>query len=255
MSVEPSPDPAPLSTGEFVARLRACGQRYWADHPFHVRLRQGGLSPDELRSWVANRWYYQKNLPVKNAAIIANCPVVAVRRAWLHRIAFQDGTEPNTGGLADWLDLAEAVGLSRAEVLDERHVLPGVRFAVDAYVTFTRTRPWTEGIAAALTELFSPTLMRDRVAAFREHYPWIAPAGYTYFESRIAEVGSDAEHTLRLVVEHCRTRARQDAAVAALTFKCDVLWSIVDTIEHATACRGHRAAAAAERPRPLVSAG
>ncbi len=222
----------PLPREEFVAALQAKGAHYWDKHPFHVRLHEGGCTQDEVRAWVANRWYYQRNLSQKNAAIIANCPLPEVRRRWVERITWQDGTPDGMGGLEDWLVLAEAVGLTRQEVQQEWHVLPGVRFAVDAYVNFCRTRPWTEGAGAALTELFSPDLMTSRLAVFQRHYPWINPAGYAYFETRIPFVRRDSEYTLGLVVEHCVTREQQDAALAALAFKCDVLWSMLDAIDY-----------------------
>jgi pyrroloquinoline-quinone synthase len=218
---------AVLSRSEFAAALHAQSARYWDKHPFHVRLHAGGCSPGEIRSWVANRWYYQRHLSQKNAAIIAACPLPSVRLRWLNRIAFQDD-----GGLEDWLALAAAVGLDRAEVLDERHVLRGARFAVDAYVAFCRTRPWLEGAAAALTELFSPKHMSDRVHAWRTHYDWIKPDGMAYFDHRIPVVESDSSFTLDLVLTDAQSRADQDAAVAALAYKCDVLNAILDAVDY-----------------------
>ena len=222
----------PLTRAEFAEALQALSARYWAHHPFHVRLHDGGCTPDEVRAWVANRWYYQRHLSQKNAAIIANCPLPEIRRRWVERILFQDGRSEGEGGLVDWLALADAVGLSHEEVLDERHVKPGVRFAVDGYVNFCKTRPWVEGAAAALTELFSPDLMTTRVDAWRRHYDWIKPDGFAYFDVRVPVVRADSEWTLNLVLDHAVTRAQQDAAVAALSFKCDVLWSMLDAIAY-----------------------
>jgi pyrroloquinoline-quinone synthase len=233
----PVPLMEPLGREEFAASLRALSARYWDKHPFHVRLHAGECTPAEVRSWVANRWYYQCVLSQKNAAIIANCPVPEVRRHWRERLAFQDGHHDGNGtgdgGLEDWLVLAEAVGLTRAEVIDERHVLVGVRFAVDAYLSFCRQRPWWEGAAAALTELFSPDLMSERVLAWQLHYGWIRPEGFAYFSSRIPVVRRDSDYTLNLVLDWCRTRPEQDAAVAALGFKCDVLAAMLDAIDYA----------------------
>ncbi|XVU29576.1 pyrroloquinoline-quinone synthase PqqC [Actinoplanes sp. CA-054009] len=221
-----------LSREAFAAELRSLAPRYWDGHPFHVRLHAGECGPGEVRSWVANRWYYQQILARKNAAVIANCPLPAVRRAWLSRVVFHDGTRDGEGGEADWLALADAVGLSRDELLDERHVARGTRFAVDGYLHFCQRRPWIEAAAAALTELFSPTLMAARVVAWREHYDWIKPDGYAYFENRIPVVRDDARFTLDLVLTHCRTREMQIAAVQALAFKCDVLGAMLDAVDY-----------------------
>jgi pyrroloquinoline-quinone synthase len=222
----------PLDADEFVATLRSLRPRYWDRHPFHIRLHAGQASPDDVRRWVANRWHYQECLAQKNAAIVANCPVPEVRRMWQPRIAFFDGTADGEAR-ADWLALADAVGLDRDELLARTHVLRGVRFAVDAYVSFCRARPWTEAVAAALTELFAPDHMADRLAAWRRHYDWIKPDGYAYFEHRIPAARRDSADTLAVVVTHCRTRAEQDAAVRALTFKCDVLGAMLDAIDYA----------------------
>lgn len=224
----------PLDQDQFANALRAKQDQYWREHPFHTRWHQGKLSDREVRGWVANRWYYQAALPRKDAAILANCPLPDVRRRWIGRITYHDGGRDAEGGLEAWLRLAEAVGLTRGEVIAERHVAPAVRFATDAYVSFARDRPWPEAVAASLTELFAPGLMRERLAAMRQHYPWIDPAGYAYFEDRVSAAAGDAEVALDLVLTHCRTRAEQDAALAALAFKCEVLWALADGIEHAT---------------------
>ncbi|MET7427174.1 pyrroloquinoline-quinone synthase PqqC [Dactylosporangium sp. NPDC005555] len=228
--MEPS---AALSQDAFAGALRGFATRYWDRHRFHVRLHAGGCSPAEIRSWVANRWYYQRCLAQKNAAVISRCPLPEVRRAWLSRVSFHDGTHDGEGGLADWLVLAEAVGLTREEVLDERHVLRGVRFAVDGYLQFCQTRPWTEAVAATLTEMFAPELMATRVLAWRQHYGWIQPDGFAYFDNRIPVARSDSEATLDLVLTHCRGAEQQQAAIAALRFKCDVLGAMLDAVDYA----------------------
>jgi pyrroloquinoline-quinone synthase len=222
-------------TDSFVAALRAQSRRYHDQHPFHVKMNEGRLSRRQIQGWVANRFYYQDNIPRKDAAILANCPDRDVRRRWIRRILDHDGTAGEEGGIDAWLRLAEAVGLTREEVCDARHLVPGVRFAVDAYVTFARTRPWTEAVASSLTELFAPDLMAERLAAFERFYPWIEGEGLAYFRARLGQAPRDSEHALRVVTEHCRSADEQAGAVAALSFKCDVLWSILDAIDRAYA--------------------
>jgi pyrroloquinoline-quinone synthase len=216
---------------ELVQRLRAQGTRYHNLHPFHVRMDAGRLTRDELQRWVANRFYYQACIPMKDAAILSNCPEVEVRREWIQRIVDHDGTAPGTGGIESWLRLGEALGVTRDELLSERHVLPGVRFAVDAYVNFARQRPWIEAVASSLTELFGPGAIKVRLAALEEHYDWIDPAGLQYFRDRLVQAPRDAEYALALVVERCTTREQQERAVAALKFKTEVLWAQLEAIE------------------------
>jgi pyrroloquinoline-quinone synthase len=218
---------------EFVAALRAQSQRYHSLHPFHRMMNEGLLSRRQIQGWVANRFYYQANIPRKDAAILSNCPHRDIRRRWIRRITDHDGTAEGEGGIEAWLRLGEAVGLTRAEVEDERHVVPGVRFAVDAYVTFARTRPWVEAVASSLTELFAPDLMAERLAAFERHYPWIDPGGLAYFRARLTQAPRDSEHALGVVTRYCRTPDEQAGAVAALSFKNDVLWSMLDAIDSA----------------------
>lgn len=236
----------------FVEKLRAIGGRAYHDkHVFHVAMNEGRLSSEALRGWVANRFYYQQNIPIKDAAILANCPVRDVRRAWIHRILDHDGVleggapataqiagsrelaPPNEGGIEAWLRLGEACGLSRGELLDNRHLLPGVRFAVDAYVNFARSHPWPIAIASSLTELFAPDLMTTRLEAFEKFYQWIDSRGLDYFRRRLAQARRDSNEALAITLEYCNTPELQREAVHALEFKCDVLWSMLDAIHHA----------------------
>jgi pyrroloquinoline-quinone synthase len=222
-----------LTPDKFAAALRAQEEHYHCKHPFHIGMHKGHLNRKQIQGWVANRFYYQKTLPLKDAAILSNCPHAAIRRRWMERIVDQDGTRAGQGGLEGWLALAEAVGLTREEVLDERHVQPGVRFAADAYLAFCRTRPWIEAVAASLTELFVPNLMQERIAAFERHYKWVKPSGLGYFKSRLTQAPRDSTHASELVTQYCTTRDEQERARAALAFKLDVLWSMLDAIHQA----------------------
>ena len=221
----------PWPPEEVIARLRTQGARYHNLHPFHRRMDAGELTREELQRWVANRFYYQRCIPLKDAAIMSNCPEIEVRREWVRRIVDHDGTTDGTGGIESWLRLGEALGVSRGELLSERHVLPGVRYAVDAYVNFARRKPWIEAVASSLTELFGPAAIRVRLDALERHYDWIDPEGLEYFRARLVQAPRDAQYALDLTVERCRTREQQEAAVAALRFKTEMLWAQLEAIE------------------------
>ncbi len=221
----------PWTHDELVERLRAQGARYHNLHPFHVRMDAGQLTREELQRWVANRFYYQRCIPLKDAAILSNCADIDVRREWIKRIIDHDGASAGTGGIESWMRLGEALGVARDELMSERRVLPAVRYAVDAYVNFARQRPWVEAVASSLTELFGPSAIRVRLGALEAHYPWIDPAGLEYFRDRLVLAPRDAQYALGLVVERCVTREEQDRAVAALKFKTEMLWTQLDAIE------------------------
>ena len=229
------------SREDFEARLRAKGAAYHIHHPFNVRLNGGQCSRDEVRTWVANRFYYQICIPRKDAAVIANMPDRAHRRLWVQRILDHDGHGDHegaaAGGLEAWTRLGEAVGLGRDELWSLRHVAPAVRFACDAYVNFARQAPWQEAVCSSLTEMFAPQIHKDRLATWPQHYPWIEPEGLSYFRQRIPLASRDVEHGLRVTLEHFNTRALQLRALEILQFKLDILWSMLDAIEKACAPR------------------
>lgn len=221
----------PWTREEFENALRQQHGRYHHLHPFHQRMNAGELTPEEVRRWVINRFYYQRSIPLKDAAILSNCPDREVRREWIQRIIDHDGQVAGAGGIEAWLRLGESVGLSREQLLNDRHVLPGVRYAVDAYVNFCKTKPWIESIASSLTELFGPDAIRDRLVALEQYYPWIDPSGFEYFRVRLHQAPQDARYALNLVLEHCQTVESQQKAVQALIFKCDLLWSQLEAID------------------------
>ncbi|MFE4358647.1 pyrroloquinoline-quinone synthase PqqC [Kitasatospora sp. NPDC056800] len=220
----------------FESELRAVPERrYHHRHPFNLRMHQGLLLPEELRTWILNRFHYQRHIPVKDALILAKLDDPALRRLWIRRITDHDGGDGDEGGIERWLRLGEAAGLDRADLLSGRGVLPGVRLAVDGYVNLCRHGTPLEAVAASLTELFAPDLMATRIAAFERHYTWIEPVGLAYFRTRVGQGRRDSDEALSLVLSWARTRAEQEAAIAALSYKCELLWTLLDAVERAPA--------------------
>ena len=218
------------SREEFEQRLRDKGRAYHIHHPFNVMLNSGRAAPEQIRGWVANRFYYQISIPIKDAAILANCDDRAVRRNWVQRILDHDGYGDDPGGIESWLRLAEAAGLERAKVESLSEVLPGVRFAVDAYVNFARRAPWPEAVCSSLTELFAPEIHKQRLAGWPDYYPWIDRSGLHYFQSRVSLARRDVEFGLAVTLERFRTRGQQERALQILQFKLDVLWQMNDAM-------------------------
>jgi pyrroloquinoline-quinone synthase len=151
----------------------------------------------------------------------------------VRRILDHDGFGDDDGGIEAWVRLGEAVGLTREALWSQRHVVPGVRFAVDAYVNFARRAPWQEAVCSSLTEMFAPRIHKDRLANWPAHYAWIDPGGLQYFRSRVSLAERDVEHGLEVTLGHFTTRVQQERALEILQFKLDILWAMLDAIEKA----------------------
>lgn len=219
----------PLTPEALEAALRAIGaERYHDRHPFHKLLHGGKLNRGQVQAWALNRYYYQRSIPIKDAALIARLPSAELRRMWRPRLIDHDGDGTAPGGIERWLKLAEGVGLDRAYVESTAGILPTTRFAVDAYVNFVRERSVLEAIASSLTELFSPTIIAERVEGMLRGYPFITMDTLAYFKPRLTQAPRDADFALAYVKSEAKARAEQEAVLDALRFKCGVLWAQLD---------------------------
>ncbi len=218
-----------LSPDGLESALRAIGaERYHNLHPFHRLLHAGKLDRGQVRAWALNRYYYQSRIPSKDAYLIARLPTAELRREWRRRLIDHDGDGVSPGGIERWLRLAEGVGLDRAYVESTDGILPQTRFAVDAYVHFVRDRPLLDAVASSLTELFSPTIIAERVSGMLANYDWITSDTLAYFNARLTQAPTDSAFALAYCKEHARTLQSQQAVLDALRFKCGVLWSQLD---------------------------
>jgi pyrroloquinoline-quinone synthase len=225
----------PWSREAFIERLRTEGSsRYHDHHPFHVRMHEGKLTRAELQAWVRNRYYYQTRIPIKDAVILSKSEDPAFRRAWIRRIHDHDGERDGEGGLALWLRLAAGVALDVDDVRALVGVLPGVRFACDAYVELVKSRSLVEAVASSLTEFFAPDLMSRRIVAWETHYPWVDRSTIEYFRSRVPRARRDSEEAIEFVVAHAPTREMQENCVEALIRKTEILWHLLDCVEAAS---------------------
>lgn len=222
-----------LNRDEFQKSLLAMGDKYHIHHPFHVAMNSGQLNREQIQGWVANRYYYQISIPLKDAAILSNCSDQEFRRRWIQRIIDHDGTSSEEGGIEAWLRLGEACGIQRKDLTSQKYVLPGVRFAVDAYINFARNVSWQEAVCSSLTELFAPKIHQQRLDNWPLHYPWIDVSGLEYFRKRLSEARRDVEHGLEVTLNYFQTKEQQERAFEILQFKLDVLWSMLDAMQNA----------------------
>jgi coenzyme PQQ biosynthesis protein C len=222
-----------LSASDLEARLREVGaQRYHNLHPFHRMLHSGACTRAQVQAWALNRYYYQAMIPLKDAALISRCEDQGLRREWRKRLEDHDGDENHPGGIERWLALTDGLGLSRKMVSSMSLILPGTRFAVDAYVRFVRERSLLEAVASCLTELFSPQIITERMSGMLRHYNFITRDTLAYFDKRPPQAERDASFALDWVKQHARSPEQQQAVIDTLAFKCDVLWSMLDALHY-----------------------
>jgi len=223
-----------LDRESFISLLREEGaKRYHDHHDFHIRMHAGKLSRRQIQAWVENRFYYQTRIPIKDAIILSKSEDPSFRRTWIHRIHDHDGKVEGEGGLAQWIRLAHGVGLNLEETKSLKHVLPGVRFACDAYVTLVRERPLVEAVASSLTEFFSPDIMARRIVAWEEHYPWVEAETLAYFRGRVTRAKQDSHEAIDYVLAHANTREVQERCIDALIAKTQILWALLDAVDRA----------------------
>ena len=224
-----------LSPDALESALRDIGrERYHNRHPFHAMLHSGRCSIDQVRAWALNRYCYQRIVPLKDAAILARMDDTELRREWRRRIVDHDGEvgDAPEGGLRSWLALTDALGFDRDYVRSMEGALPGVRFACDAYLHFVRDRSLLEAITSSLTELFSPTIIAERVEGMIAGYDFITRDTLRYFDKRLSQAPRDSDFALNYAKTHARTAASQSLVLNALRFKCGMLWAQLDAIQH-----------------------
>ncbi len=222
--------PRKTSPEELVAEVReALRSRYIDQHPFMQLFYEGRLTRKQMQAWIINRFYLQNSIASKDAAIVSNCPIPAVRRIWISRTLRREGMGDMVGDVDGWLALAVAAGLKGESVRTAR-CLPGVRFAVEGLVSFARRASWLEGVATSLYEIPAKEELVKRTAALKAHYRWIGPEGMKFFASRLAHIDRDNETVVGLVVAHAKDRATLHSAIEAALHMSDVTWSIHDAV-------------------------
>ncbi len=220
-----------LSPEALEGALRDIGaRRYHNLHPFHRLLHDGKLTRDQVRAWALNRYYYQALIPVKDATVLSRMSDPGLRRIWRQRILDHDGESERDGGIERWLKLTTSLDLPRDYVMSTRGLLPGTRFAVEAYVHFCRERSLLEAVASSLTEMFSPNIISERVAGMLANYDFVSRETLAYFDKRLTQAPRDADFALDYVKQHATTPALQAMVLGALTFKTDVLWAQLDAL-------------------------
>ena len=220
-----------LSRDEFIKALTDLGKvRYHSLHPFHKLLHNGKLSFEQVQAWALNRFYYQWSIPRKDLTLMARISDVNLRLEWRSRVIDHEGDIDGSGGIKRYLQLCETLKLDLNYVKSCKGILPGTRFAVDAYVNFVQEKSLLEGIASSLTEIYAPAIHKERIAGLAKHYDWADDYALAYFKKRINQARKDVEFGREWVINNAITRSDQEAVLNAVKFKTEVLWAQLDAL-------------------------
>jgi pyrroloquinoline-quinone synthase len=223
-----------LPSKEFAAAIHAVGaERYHDKHAFHKLLHGGKLNKGQVQAWALNRYCYQEAVPRKDAAFMSRVHDRELRREWIHRIHDHDGLGDEPGGIERWLVLTDGLGLDREYVISMRGALPATRHIVESYVRFVREQPLVVAVASSLTELFAPSIHRERIVGMLQNYDFIDDFVMAYFRRRLTQAPRDSEFVLAYVMANAKTCEEQEACISAVRFKCDMLWAQLDALHHA----------------------
>ena len=223
-----------MGPADFAEAMKQIGrERYHNLHPFHKMLHGGELDFGQVQAWALNRYYYQASIPRKDLTLMARLPSAELRRTWRSRVLDHDGVDVETGGIRRYLQLTERLGLDEDYVVSTVGILPGTRFAVDAYVEYVGRRSELEAVASSLTELFAPSIHRERIAGLSKHYDWADEYALAYFQKRLGEAPRDSEFGQDYVIRNAKTCEQQEAVLNAVRFKTDVLWAQLDALYQA----------------------
>ena len=220
----------PWVRDEFKRHLLTECERYHITHPLHKDMDEGKMNREQIQAWVANRFYYQINIPRKEAELLTNATSRDYRNKWIQQILHNDTHSDDPGRTEAWLGLGDACELTQDEMWSHNQVLPGVKFAVDAYVNFAKRSSWQDAVCSSLTELFVPEIHQQQLSNWSEHYPWVKQEGVVHFQKRLSQGQCDVDKALAFTLDYFQTRRQQMHALEILNFKFDVLWGMLDAM-------------------------
>lgn len=243
----------PWTARDFEKQLRNRLKPHVGQHPFYKQLREGSLNQTQLHVWLANEWYFQQNLPLKDAAILSNCEDAQFRRVWTRRLLEQDGGESGAGAVEHWARLSTSLGVDSDTLQEMTLVTPGVRFAMDTYINFARRAPWTEAVCASLGELANGENLRALFDTLAQHYGKPDAQAVEFFTQRASHQRKDWDAALGAMCDYFKSREDQEYALDILQFKHDILWTCLDSVSLSPVSTGSlQASGASDGDMPTV---
>ncbi len=209
-------------------------------HPWDTLFREGQCSKQQLQGWGKERYYFTRQVPIKEYSILYNCPHPEVRRMWLPKALEEEGEDligkPGKAHPEYWLDVCEGLGLNR-EYVKTSEPLFGVKFAVDSFATAAFKTSWLLGVAVSEGDDTAKAMARD-LAVFRKHYTWVPDEALEFYKLH-ADI--DVEHGLirkEILKKYGTTKELQEDCINAQLMKNNMRRVIADAIYMAYVVQG-----------------
>jgi pyrroloquinoline-quinone synthase len=213
-------------------------------HPWETLFREGQCTREQLQGWAKERYYFTKQVPIKEYSILYNCPYPEVRRMWLPKAIEEEGEDLiGKSGKPHpeyWLDVCEGLGLNR-EFVKNSEPLFGVKFAVDSFANAAFKNSWLLGVAVSEGDDTARAMARD-LAVFRKHYKWVADECLEFYR---LHAGVDVEHGVirkEILEKYATTKELQEDCINAQLMKNNMRRTMADTIYMAYVVQGIQSA-------------
>jgi pyrroloquinoline-quinone synthase len=219
---------------DLVARIHA--RRTFGGHPLWHAIADGKLGRDQLQRFAVQFFLQVREFPRAVSAMHANCPFPEERMKLAESVYEED-----TGRLSGcnqphpelFIRFGEAIGLSRAEMIDGRP-LPATRALIDWFELSTKQRSFIEAAAAInlAAEGQVPGAFGPMARRLQEHYGLSrdAVAFWDIHEMADADHSDVGDH---IVVHHATDAAIQARVRDALQHSLDAWWQFFDGIQAA----------------------
>ena len=209
-------------------------RRSFGGHPLWLRIRDGGVSRDDLRVFAAQFFLQVREFPRAISALHAACPYPGERRELALSLY-----EEETGRISGCnlphpeLFIRFGSGLDMArEDMTEAQPLPGTEALIDWFELSTRQRSFIEGAAAInlAAEGQVPGAFAHFARALQKHYGLDREA-VAFWDVHEQADRDHADVGNNIVVRHADTPEWQRRVRAAVEHSLDMWWQFFDGIE------------------------
>ncbi len=204
-------------------------------HPFYLAWTRGELSKEALTDYAQQYYHHVAAFPTYLSAVHAKCDDQPTRRQILSNLIDEEAGTPNHPEL--WLQFAESLGTSRAEVRATAPQ-PETTALIETFRAVCGAGTTADGLGALYAyESQIPMVSESKIDGLKKHYGFNDPKAYEYFSVHIE---ADREHSAaerEMLREHV-TNENALSVKAGVDRVLNALWDLLSAVcqRHAIAC-------------------